>query len=57
MTVEEAIKTINRVHESINILDDIIIKYELKNGEAVAVKNTINDLMNYVDELRRKTVR
>ena len=57
MTVEDAIITINRVHESIRLLDCITIEYELKNEYAIAVTDAISDLEHYIDDLRRKTVK
>ena len=56
MTVAEIITKIGKINESIRLLHYIHDRYELKNGEAVAVTDAIDELEDYIEELESKIV-
>ena len=57
MTVAEVIARIGKISNSIQLLDYISTKYELKNAEAVSVREAIEELEHYIDELENKIVK
>lgn len=57
MTVAEVITKIGRIRQTMDCLQSISDRHELKNGEAVTIDDAIDELDNYIIELESKIVK
>ena len=56
MTVQEVLNRINNIEKTIQFLEGIASRHELKGGEAVTITDAVDMLDEYAAELGRKKV-